>query len=92
MRNGEIFLSEGVNLHIAMLLAEQQMIKQGQLSTLRPAFSNVGITAPSCQSVIESQIDGDAEGWEEETVVKLMNGQVWIRIEYLLRISLRIYA
>jgi hypothetical protein len=29
-------------------------------------------------SVIETKIDGDFEGWEGETVVKLMNGQVWI--------------
>lgn len=34
------------------------------------------------QSVIESQIDGEFEGWEGETVVKLMNGQVWIQTEY----------
>ncbi len=33
-------------------------------------------------SVIETQIDGDFEGWEGETVVKLMNGQVWIQTEY----------
>jgi hypothetical protein len=34
------------------------------------------------QSVIESQIDGDFEGWDGETVVKLMNGQIWIQTEY----------
>ena len=34
------------------------------------------------QSAIETQIDGEFEGWEGETVVKLMNGQVWIQIEY----------
>ena len=34
------------------------------------------------QSVIESQVDGDFEGWEGETVVKLMNGQIWIQTEY----------
>jgi hypothetical protein len=32
--------------------------------------------------VIESQIDGDFEGWEGETIVKLMNGQIWQQIEY----------
>jgi hypothetical protein len=36
-------------------------------------------TAPS---VIESQIDGDFEGWEGETIVKLMNGQIWQQAEY----------
>jgi hypothetical protein len=34
------------------------------------------------QSVIESQVDGDFEGWEGETVVKLMNGQIWLQTEY----------
>ena len=32
--------------------------------------------------VIESQIDGDFEGWEGETIVKLMNGQIWQQSEY----------
>lgn len=34
------------------------------------------------QSVIETKVDGEFEGWEGETVVKLMNGQVWIQTEY----------
>jgi len=33
-------------------------------------------------NVIESQIDGDFEGWEGETIVKLMNGQIWQQTEY----------
>ena len=33
-------------------------------------------------TVIESQIDGDFEGWEGETIVKLMNGQIWQQTEY----------
>lgn len=36
----------------------------------------------SAQSVIESQISGAFEGWDGETVVKLMNGQVWMQTEY----------
>jgi hypothetical protein len=36
----------------------------------------------AAQSVIESQIDGNFEGWDGETVVKLMNGQIWIQTEY----------
>jgi hypothetical protein len=31
---------------------------------------------------IESQIDGDFEGWEGETVLKLTNGQLWQQTEY----------
>jgi hypothetical protein len=37
------------------------------------------VTTPD---VIESQIDGDFEGWEGETIVKLMNGQIWQQSEY----------
>jgi hypothetical protein len=32
--------------------------------------------------VIESQVDGDFNGWEGETIVKLMNGQIWQQSEY----------
>ena len=39
-------------------------------------------TAPASPSVIESQIDGDFKGWEGETIVKLMNGQIWQQSEY----------
>jgi len=33
-------------------------------------------------SVIESQIDGDFEGWEGDTIFKLMNGQIWQQSSY----------
>ena len=36
----------------------------------------------SSESVIESHIDGDFEGFEGETIIKLMNGQVWQQVEY----------
>ena len=28
-------------------------------------------------SVIESKIDGEFEGWEGDTIFKMMNGQIW---------------
>lgn len=31
----------------------------------------------STEAVIESQIDGDFEGWDGETIFKLTNGQIW---------------
>jgi hypothetical protein len=37
---------------------------------------------PSAPSVIESQIDGDFEGWEGQTIIKLINGQIWQQTEY----------
>ncbi|MCJ7651492.1 MAG: hypothetical protein MUP85_23025 [Candidatus Lokiarchaeota archaeon] len=33
-------------------------------------------------SVIETQIDGEFEGWEGETIFKLMNGQIWQQSSY----------
>ncbi len=32
--------------------------------------------------VIESKVDGDFEGFEGETIIKLMNGQIWQQLEY----------
>lgn len=37
---------------------------------------------PPVSSVIESKVDGEFEGWEGETIVKLMNGQIWQQIAY----------
>jgi len=37
-------------------------------------------SAPS--GTIESQIDGEFEGFEGETIIKLMNGQIWQQTEY----------
>ncbi len=33
-------------------------------------------------AVIESQINGDFQGWEGETIFKLTNGQIWQQSEY----------
>ena len=37
---------------------------------------------PITPSVIENRIDGDFEGWEGETIVKLENRQIWQQSEY----------
>jgi len=36
----------------------------------------------SCDPTIETQIDGDFEGWEDETIYKLRNGQIWQQASY----------
>jgi hypothetical protein len=33
-------------------------------------------------NVVETQVDGEFNGWEGETIVKLMNGQIWKQTEY----------
>lgn len=42
------------------------------------------LTSPSAEtaSVIETQIDGDFEGWDGDTVWKMANGQIWQQAEY----------
>ncbi|KRR09987.1 hypothetical protein CQ12_06140 [Bradyrhizobium jicamae] len=33
-------------------------------------------------SVVETQVDGEFNGWEGETIIKLMNDQIWQQTEY----------
>lgn len=40
------------------------------------------IEAAKTPAVVESQIDGDFEGWEGETVFVLTNGQIWQQTSY----------
>jgi len=42
-----------------------------------PAFGR-----SSCSPAIESNIAGDINGWDGETVFKLDNGQIWEQAEY----------
>ncbi len=39
-------------------------------------------SAPVGTGVVETQVDGEFNGWEGETIVKLMNGQIWQQTEY----------
>ena len=52
-------------------------------------FSTITSTAPTStapspgtQPVIESTIDGKFEGWNGDTIFKLLNGQIWQQTEY----------
>lgn len=38
--------------------------------------------APTSPQLIEGQIEGDFEGWDGDTIVKLTNGQIWQQSEY----------
>ena len=46
------------------------------------SFEGQQRSAPLSPSVIESQVEGDFEGWEGKTVVKLTNGPIWLQTEY----------
>lgn len=41
-----------------------------------------GVIKGAAEAVIETQIEDEFEGWEGETIVKLMNGQIWQQTEY----------
>lgn len=80
--------AERENLRI--LLIRQYLIgyEQGQEEGIEltteyflQAATNYEELLPS-SDVIESQIDGEYEGWEGETILKLMNGQIWQQSEY----------
>ena len=54
------------------------------INLLRLAMnSNTAAGCPSSSSrAIESEIDGEFEGWNGETIFKLSNGQIWQQDEY----------
>jgi hypothetical protein len=79
------FVQQGQPLHNAMLLAEQEMLRQGRLTNSRQTqiHSRPSVSAPApTRSAIESKIEDEFEGWDGETVVRLTNGQIWQQTEY----------
>jgi hypothetical protein len=56
----------------------------GWLQKLSQSFaeSYAAKLSKEANSVIETQIDGDFEGWTGETIWKMANGQVWQQAEY----------
>lgn len=58
----------------ALVRMYQQGYRAGQI-----ANKPVAVPTPT---VVETQVDGEFNGWEGETIVKLMNGQIWQQTEY----------
>jgi len=72
---------EELRKHIEALLIEAA--RSGAQQSALGQFTQPGpLAADSQASVIESKIDGDFEGWEGETIVKLLNGQIWQQTDY----------
>jgi len=67
------------HIEILLIAAAQAVAQQ---ITPPPPIQPDSSAATSHSSVIESKIDGKFEGWEGETIVKLMNGQIWQQTEY----------
>lgn len=69
--------NEKENLRILLIELFSKAFEAGKKEATK-AYLN---TLQSPQ-VFESQIEGDFEGWEGETIVKLINGQIWQQQEY----------
>lgn len=42
----------------------------------------VSVGAGSCGAAIETQIDGDFNGWDDELIYKMTNGEIWQQANY----------
>ena len=74
---------EKENLRILIIKRYLVGFEQGKKEGFKQAAEYI-IKRQSATSfdVIESQVEGDFEGWEGETIVKLVNGQIWQQTEY----------
>jgi hypothetical protein len=77
-------------LGLEMMRAEQrELLRQTLLSFYRQGYERgkqeglavASRVAPTARA-IETQIDGEFNGWDGETIDKLMNGQIWQQTEY----------
>jgi hypothetical protein len=57
------------------------LFQRGYQTGKKDGYSLAARSSPQ-GGVVESQIDGDFEGWEGETIVKLVNGQIWQQVEF----------
>ncbi len=58
-------------------------VKQFDNSSLhRHSLSSSSATFPYTREVLKTQIDGDFEGWEGETIFKMTNGTIWQQSSY----------
>lgn len=64
------------------LSIKEKMLNVEQVGAGKSTSPKSGSQKVPSPEVIESQIDGDFKGWEGETIVKLMNGQIWQQSEY----------
>jgi hypothetical protein len=76
-------LTEMEKEKLRMLIIEKFLsgYENGKKDGIEQAAKSIA-SQPRIPDVINSQIDGDFEGWEGETIVKLMNGQTWQQSEY----------
>lgn len=75
-------LSAEQRAEVVKLIQEIYQVGEEQGKKAALASKSSGAAVTSAPSVIETQVDGDFDGWDGDTIVKLMNGQIWQQTEY----------
>lgn len=75
----KILKSEKDMKNLSAIEANEVLEIHNRLQGFSAAAGTVG---SGCKPVIETQISGSFNGWDGETVFKLMNGQIWQQISY----------
>lgn len=58
------------------------LVVEANAGTKDAKFTTTRVAVAPSAGIIESTIDGEFKGWEGETIIKLMNGQLWQQTEY----------
>jgi len=61
---------------------EVQIFRKGSDYKLIIEYFDEPVICKKLTNIIETQVDGEFEGWEGDTIFKLMNGQVWQQSSY----------
>jgi hypothetical protein len=83
-RQAELGLNKLTSEERAALLDALAQIYEAGVVAGGKTSSAPSSSAPrqTTSAVIESKVDGAFEGWDGETIVKLINGQIWKQTEY----------
>lgn len=73
-------LDAWLNRYTMRVLAFASTARNASKSSPKRNVYSVG--GDNCNPVIESQIDGDFNGWDDDTIFKLTNGEIWEQVEY----------
>jgi len=74
-------LIKGKNLNIRQITQGRENTEKSNKKKNKNAKNSNKLQEEN-SSIIESKIDGEFNGWEGETILKLMNGQIWQQTEY----------
>ena len=80
-------LLRGLENYLKVLKGERKMgsfspAETQEINNIHKRLGSLPEANGTCDSVIETRIDGEFEGWEGETIFKLMNGQIWQQVSY----------